>query len=338
MKVKSKKKLKVFHGLVNYGTQAGFFAEELRNQGFDAISLVFPDKFKRLSDIELKHGGTVVQKLYRHSWNWLIRISSMFKYDIYHFYYGKTLLPKQLDLYYYWLTGKKVVFHYLGGDVDTYPNCMDLDYMGRKINNLPKLKRLKHESKFAALQFVCAPWYSQFVKNSILIPLAIDLTKYKFTELPYKEELVIMHAPTNRTFKKSDIIEEAINRLINEGYKIQYKCITNVSHDQLKEEYISSDIVIDQLTFGYGTVSIEAMALGRPVVVGIDEKTHRDSGIWEELPVINANTETIYDVLKETIVNRELLPSIGYKSRKFIEKNHDVKTLTKRLILYYHTI
>ena len=51
------KELRVFHGLVNYGTQAGLFARALREAGVEAISVAFPDPFKRHIDVELLHGG-----------------------------------------------------------------------------------------------------------------------------------------------------------------------------------------------------------------------------------------------------------------------------------------
>ena len=60
------KKLKVFHGLVNYGMQAGVFANELRNKGIDALSVSNSDSFKRLIDVELPHGGSFFIKIIKH--------------------------------------------------------------------------------------------------------------------------------------------------------------------------------------------------------------------------------------------------------------------------------
>lgn len=332
------KKLNVFHGLVNYGTQAGLFAKELRKQGIDAISVSYPDPFKRQIDIELLHGGNLIEKIIKHAWNWIRRFYWFFRYNTFHFYYGTTLFPKQLDLPLYNFFGKKVVMHYLGGDVDTYPTCRDVDYYGRKIDNRKKIKRLTFESKYVLKQFVCAPWYLQFVKGAILMPLAIDLEKYRFHPMEIKDEIVIMHSPTNRIFKKSDYIESAVQRLIIEDYPIKYKCIMNVSHNKLIEEYITSHLIIDQLNFGYGTVAIEAMALGRAVISGLDRDSHINAGLWEQVPIIRADISNIYQVLKDTIINSQHLPSIGLKSRLFVEQYHDVRILTKKLIDYYSSI
>ena len=47
--------MKVFHGLVNYGTQAGMFSRELRRQGVEAISIVTADPSRRLVDINMRY-------------------------------------------------------------------------------------------------------------------------------------------------------------------------------------------------------------------------------------------------------------------------------------------
>ena len=331
--------MKVFHGLINYGTQAGLFAKGLRNRGIDAISVVKPDPFKRLSDIELRHGGNFFQKIYKYTLNYLFLFKCMFRYNIFHFYYGQTLLPKQIDLYFYKLTGKKVIFHYLGGDVDTYNQCENVDYYGRKINNKPKLKRLKHETKFASYQFVCAPFYAQFVKNSIVLPLAIDIENFPYYPLQSNLQTIrILHAPTNRQFKKSDYIESAIEKLIKEGYDIDYVCVSNITHEQLKKEYINAHIIIDQLNFWYGTVSIEAMALGRPVIAGYESQYFKYIDYGDQIPIINADIQNIYNVLKQTLDNKSLLPEIGMKSRKFVENIHNLDKLSQQLIQYYEKL
>ena len=111
-----------------------------------------------------------------------------------------------------------------------------------------------------------------------------------------------MHAPTDRKAKKSDYIENAIAKLKSEGYTFNYKCVTNVTHAKLKEEYISSDVIIDQLNDIYGTVSVEAMALGRPVVCGMYPHYRLYDKRYEKCPIINADILTIYQVLKDIIL------------------------------------
>ena len=179
------KELRVFHGLVNYGTQAGLFARALREAGVEAISVAFPDPFKRHIDVELLHGGNLFQKVIKHTWNRIRFVLWFFKYNTFHFYFGSSLFPNQFDLPLYKFFGKKVIMEYLGYDVQLYQLSVD-KYSITNIKSYKsldehiiadsqKIKRLKRETKFVDLQLVCAPCYSEFVKDAQVLPLAIDI-------------------------------------------------------------------------------------------------------------------------------------------------------------------
>jgi glycosyltransferase involved in cell wall biosynthesis len=350
MENKSKKKLKVFHGFVNYGTQAGLFAQGLRAEGIDALSVSYPDPFKRQIDIELLSGGNLIQKIFQHSRNILKRIYWFFKYNTFHFYYGSTLFPKQRDLPFYKFLGKKVVMEYLGYDIQKYQYSLNkykttnVKFYKSKEKSIvldkEKEIRYKSEIKYINKQLVCAPYLSEFAPDSTVLPLAIDISKYSFSpKLTPKNEIIIMHAPTSRGNKGTFFIEEAIDQLVREGYLIRKLFVENVTHAELKQRYLECDIFIDQILAGwYGTASIEAMALGRPTICFIRESYFKHIDYGERIPIINAEPSTIYDVLKKIIQDKHLLPDIGKKSRAFVEDIHDLKKLTKTLIDIYNNL
>ena len=344
------KKLKVFHGLVNYGTQSGLFARALRERGISAISVTSPDPFKRETDIELLHGGSFFQKIFKHSWNWARRVYWFFKYNTFHFYYGTTLFPKQIDLPLYKFFKKKVIMEYLGYDVQLYQYSIekyeitnvkyyyphDISIKADKI----KIARLKSESRYLDKQLVCAPSYTEFVTGSSILPLALDLKKYRFSpKEPPGKEIVILHAPTSRGNKGTSFIINAIDKLKDEGYKIRLLLIENVTHDELKQKYIACDLYVEEIIHGwYGTTSIEAMALGRPTICFIRESYYEHINFGEDIPVINAEPSSIYEVLKRTIDEKHLFPEIGKKSRLFVENVHDLNMLTDKLIDIYNKL
>lgn len=343
------KKLKVFHGLINYGTQAGLFAKELRENGIESISVTQADSFKRLIDIELLHGGNVFQKAYKHTWNILKKFYWFFKYNTFHFYFGNSLFPKQIDLPFYKFFGKKIVFHYLGKDVKLYKQSIErykisnMAYSSGKPEEAIKMdekitKRLLFETKYAAMQFVCSPIYSEFVKGSVLLPLAIDLAPYKFSPVKAGDTLKILHAPTSRLNKGTPFIIDAVERLQTEGYKIDFKICENITHVNLLKEYEKCDVFIDQVLGGYGTAAIEAMAFGKPTISYLRDIHFNDKTFPDGVPIIRAHKDNIYDVLKDVLNNKESLWDISFESRKFVEKNHDVKVLTKKLINYYRHV
>lgn len=331
---------KIFHGFRNYGTQAGFLAKGLRDAGYLAFSVSGPDSSKRLIDLELVPAKTFIGKIRRRIKVFFLKIKWFFEFDVFHFYYAQSMGWQNLDLYFYRLFGKKVVMEYLGHDVDFCLGLNGLNDSGMKCDRLRILKRIKKQSKLVHKQLVCAPYYYQFVDHSIILPLAIDINEYEYHPLKIQGEyLTIMHCPTERVYKKSDIIEEAIDRLEKEGYKIKYKCIMGVTHSELKQEFLNSDIVIDQLNPWYGTVSIEAMALGRPVVSGF----HRhllfyDYEKFKDIPIINADVYNIYDVLKDILERKYDLEALSRASRNFVEEVHDLKKVTHQLIDIYDNL
>lgn len=345
------KNIKVFHGLVNYGTQAGFFARELRNQGVEAYSLVYPDKFKRQTDHELLFGGNFFLKILKHSLNYIKRIICFFYYNTFHFYYGTTLFPYQLDLPLYKLFRKKVIMEYLGTDCQLYGYSIQkykwtnssgrfsTKEQGLNNDNII-LKRLKNELPYIVKKYVCAPLYSEFVKDSTVLPLAIDISEFNFNPLIKKEKIRVMHAPTHRGFKGSDYILEALNKLIEEGYPLEIDLVEGVTHEQLKNRYLQCDIFIDQILAGwYGTASIEAMAMGRPVICFIRDNYFKEIDYGPNIPIISADPDSIYEVLKNTIgFSFEKLQEIGVSSRLFVEEIHDVKKVAKKLIKEYRIL
>lgn len=348
------RKLKVFHGLVNYGTQAGLFAKELRKQGIEAISVVYYDPSKRQTDVELLYGGSFLLRVIKHALNKIRLIYYFFKYNTFHFYFGKTLFRNQMDLPFYKLFRKKVIMEYLGNDIRNYDFLtkrynlpQDHDFVKKRTSHdFVTLRRINFEKKYIDYKLGCLPKYMHFAKlynyeiNEIL-PLAIDLRNIPFiqseiilNDFPVK----ILHAPTKRSFKGTVYIEQAISQLRGEGYNVTLKIIEGITHAQLYDEYKKCDVFIDQISTGwFGTSAIEAMAFGKPTCAYYDELYFQYIDYAHEIPVININRENIIDKLKELLNSREKLPEIGKKSREFVEKYHDLKNVTKKLVDIYHS-
>jgi glycosyltransferase involved in cell wall biosynthesis len=282
----------------------------------------------------------------------LFRFFCFFKFNTFHFYYGTSLFPLRMDLPLYKLFGKKVIMEYLGTDCQLYEYSVKKykwnNSSGQFINEeLGKLhdkkitKRYLFEKKFIDQSFVCSPNFSEFVENSLVLPLAIDLTKYNYLPIKEKEFIHILHAPTDKGFKGTSYIVDAVNRLIKEGHKIKLVLVENLSHDKLQEKYAECDIFIDQILAGwYGTASIEAMTAGRPVICFIRNSYFEYCNLnFKEVPIISANPDDIYEVLKNTIqLDRKTLNQIGQDSRKFVENYHDSKKVTKFLIEQYNEV
>lgn len=347
------KQKKIFHGPVNYGTQAGFFAKALRYKGFSAKSYTNHDQYGRLTDYSFKKRNNILSKLIWYKFVYpLIRFSCFFKYDIFHFYFGRTLHHKQWDLPLYRVFGKKVVMHYLGNDIEEYQwsidnyeitNMRDLMSPQQGVVHDAKIKkRRSFEKKYLDAEIVCAPQYSPFAPHAMLIPLGIDLKQYEYVQFDIKknEALKVLHAATSRKKKGTKYLIEAVEKLKAEGLNIELVLCEDVSHAKLKEKFKECHVSVVALLGGwYGTAGIEAMAIGRPIISYLRPEFIAYTDLDEDdIPIINANAQTIYEVLKDTYHKRFDLPALGARSRLFVEKNHSYLKLADKLSEIYTSI
>lgn len=152
----------------------------------------------------------------------------------------------------------------------------------------------------------------------------------------------IVHAPSNRQFKGTQFVQEALDRLTNEGVSFRYTFVEGMARDEARKIYETADLLIDQVLAGYyGGLAVELMALGKPVVCYMREEDmhHLPDGMWEDMPVINANPNTLYDVLKDYLTTKKhTLRDIGIRSRAYVEKWHDPLKIAKEITQDYELV
>jgi glycosyltransferase involved in cell wall biosynthesis len=151
--------------------------------------------------------------------------------------------------------------------------------------------------------------------------------------------LRIGHAPSHRAVKGTDLLLRAIEALRKEGHIVELVLVEGTSHESAKRQYQSVDVLVDQLFAGwYGALAVEAMALGKPVMVYIrQEDLHFIPAEMRcELPFFQVEPDTILDGLR-TIVTmpRSELHAIGRRSRAFVERWHDPRTIAASMKAAY---
>ena len=157
-----------------------------------------------------------------------------------------------------------------------------------------------------------------------------------FTQLDDRP-LRIGHAPSHRRAKGTDLILDAVQKLISVGYKFELVLIEGMSNAEAKEVYKTVDVFVDQLFAGwYGGLAVEVMALGKPVIAYIrQEDLHFiPAQMQADLPIIQAEPNSICDVLEDILkmARIELLEK-AKRSRAYVEKWHDPMIIAKRIKL-----
>ena len=89
----------------------------------------------------------------------------------------------------------------------------------------------------------------------------------------------IGHAPSHRAVKGTNLIIDALNSLKKKGFSFELVLIEGLSNSEARKKYETVDVLVDQLFAGwYGGLAVEAMALGKPVLV-MRDTTERPEGI-----------------------------------------------------------
>ena len=341
-------KLRIFHGPVNTCNTGYYIAKELRNQGLVAKNISYYDDVKYDQYVDVHSKSKILKIIFQ--LYYLFKF--IFKYDVFHLNCAKTLLLWNLDLPLLKIFNKKIVMTYVGSDVrisqlenkrNPYFELTTAKKASKKRDGL-KIRRMKFQSLFVDKIMVVDDliYYTEryFPANKISqinIHKALDLKgftpSYNTNHIP-----IVLHAPSDLDIKGTSFIEKAIEELKERGVKIQYKRIHKLSHDKALELYRNCDIIIDQVLIGsFGLLSVEGMALGKPVCVylldEIIEKYHPD------IPLINVNIDNLGQKLEYLINNPKERIAIGKKGRAYVEKNYNIEVVTKQLIkLYQHLI
>lgn len=147
--------------------------------------------------------------------------------------------------------------------------------------------------------------------------------------------LRIGHAPTSRKVKGTDMILTALKQLAAEGYSYELELIENLPNDKARVKYEQVDVFIDQLHAGwYGGVAVEAMALGKPVMVYVREEDLQfvPPEMANELPFLQVTSKTLKEDLRRVMrMPRVELLELAKRSRRYVERWHDPLSIAERV-------
>lgn len=140
----------------------------------------------------------------------------------------------------------------------------------------------------------------------------------------------------NRNIKGSGFVLSAVEKLKSEGYPVEYYFVQDVESKDMRYLQSQADIIVDQLIYGWwGSTSIEGMSLGKPVVCYLrkewKEFFFERFPEYDSLPIIEANTDNIYKILKKLVKDEDYRERKGKESRQFAVKHFDAKTNARQL-------
>jgi glycosyltransferase involved in cell wall biosynthesis len=289
--------------------------QALRRRGVDARLVVFERyRLHPEADESLELAGRGLARRQLAQWRALARLLP--RADVFHFYFGLTLVPKRLQFPILHAFGRKAVLHYLGSDIRGKPRA-ELAWGER-----------------ADAEVVGSYDAIRWVPHAEVIPPGVDLSTLEPGAPADRARLLIVHAPSSRRRKGTEHVIAACD-----GLDADLELVEGLHHEEARVRYRAADIVVDQLNAGwYGLFAIEAMALGKPVVTFLhDEAVRRtEEAFGVRVPIVNASKESLRDRLAELVAAGPAeRRRIGAESRAYVEQVHDIERIADRLLALY---
>jgi glycosyltransferase involved in cell wall biosynthesis len=342
------KKLSILFAPHEIGGQMQLLAEELRRRGHSATAASYNQEwFGHTNDVHLNFDARS-GRAGKHLTALSFALFAATQYDIFHFFWGSSLYGaagwRHLDLPFLRRLGKKIFVHFRGLDV---VDLAYFDYLRARTMGLPVTKPALSRSdqvrsvttwrRYAHRMLVSEPDLFAAVPDSLMVPQAIDLAYWRPTApriFRQGDTVRIAHAPSMRRKKGTEFVEEAVAQLKASGYDVELVLIEKVPFDRVKELYESCDIGIDQVLYGwYGKVSLELMALGKPVICYIDDDLKR---YRPNLPVVSATCADLVCKLKWLVESAADRQRLGEQGHEYVSRVHDVRRIADDLLSIYN--
>ena len=336
--------MKIIHGMSEVAGQGINTVRGLRANGYNAVMAVWQrNKMAGAPDIDLEIQKTNKRMLPVYAIKMVaFAAGALRKYDVLHAHYGYSLLPFCLDSFFFKLFGISCFAEFHGSDIRfvyhpeiKYPYFKDLDFSDktRKIAKRRRNRLLKRVKGIIVHDHELVPHLPDIDKPVYIVPLRVDFTgiEPKYPDPAKKGKPVIVHSPSKRATKGTDQILKKLKEVKGEFELI---LVENKPHDEAMAIYREADIIIDQIALGtYGVFSIEAMAMGKPVITYISPEMRKQ--FPEGLPIVSADFDNLPETIDRLINDPELRHELGKQGREYAERYHNNVKVAKHLYEVY---
>ncbi len=323
--------LRVVFGPTNVADQGPALAEAMRRAGVDATtyaSVLHP--FFPLADVQAA-GSTRADALRAARQFYRLAL----QHDVVHLQSNGILppvnqqLPPRIEAAYLRLAmapirrlrqeGRLIAITFHGSDIRPVAEIRERWHDAEAVLALPshdaglRARRIRYSralARQADLLFVTTPDLLPLLPKAVLAPVvpsrAFSAMLLRAQPQPPPRPgglLRVLHAPSNPTIKGSPHVTAGVARARELGASVELRTISGQGVDVVVAAMLDSDIVVDQLNFGwYSAVAVEAMSLGRPAVARTDPHYRwlfdsATRGAFADLGPIHSDAESLARVL-----------------------------------------
>jgi len=239
----------------------------------------------------------------------------------------------------------KVVILGYGADFYRYSKVLNLSWLHGLLAHYPQMQRMEDRVEKNVMYW---SHHADCVINGMqidhlgrwdVLPFraeCIDTDAWKprehYSEADGTNGLVkLVHAPNHRIIKGTEFLLKAVEDLKQEGLQIELILLEKKPNDEVKRIlHEEADIFFDQLILGYAMSTIEALAMGLPVMTNLENEDYvrvfRRYSYLNECPALSVSHENLKDNLRTLVTNPGLRKQLGLAGRQYAEKYHSFKT------------
>ena len=238
-----------------------------------------------------------------------------------------------VTVYRAWKAGK-LGYYIFDGNPDKYKR-----YTSNRISDILARKSEDYVDKIAdgivPMGYEYAVGISGYRNRKPTIAQPIDLSELDYSPNIVKDRIVFYHGITRSADKGSDYIQKAFE-IIQRKYPNDVKMIIadKMPYDKYIETIKKANVIVDDCKgLGWGMNSCIAMALGRLAMSHATRESYEEFGL-RETPIfcITHDVNQIVSQIESIIEKRNSIEEMGFKSREFVENNHDCIKVAEKYI------
>jgi glycosyltransferase involved in cell wall biosynthesis len=248
----------------------------------------------------------------------IIKKYNLDDFDIVHYDAGLDFYRNSSQALEWKKAGKKIVCCYYGSDLRIRGLIKNLD----EVSDLNITSEYDHLKLKKDLHYLFYPF---------------DPSELPSKTASLNEAVTIVHSPTNRKYKGTELIISVIDKLKKEK-NIKFLLLENIPRPELLQIKSGADISIDQVGgtmggTGYGKAGLETLAMGIPTITNMSDEYAK----WlpENPFVVANNADELYNKLNFLIDNPSFRTQNGLEGITWVKKYHGFEQVNIKLLELY---